>query len=77
MTLQKGSAEAKAWGDKMRTLRNGKRSTKTNEETAAAAVEETKEEPPPQKKTKMIKGSDEAKQHMAQLRSLKKKAREN
>jgi hypothetical protein len=77
MRLTKGSAEAKAWGERMKASRKPKAN-----QTAATDRKETTDEiklpaaAEPEKKrrtARFAKGTAEAKEHMAKLRSLKKR----
>ena len=83
--ITKGSTDAVEWGKKMRALRKGNSDkknvggeiidsgelieTKTTEPAAAtvvAAAEETR------KRSRLEKGSTEAKEHMAKIRAMRK-----
>ena len=76
--ITKGSAEAKAWGERMKALRGGKKPTTAVAPTTEAlptAEEEIKpmaEEQPKKRAGRLSKGSAEAKEHMAKLRSMVK-----
>jgi hypothetical protein len=70
--IQKGSAEAKAWGQKMKALRSGRR----GKAPAVASGDSIEEMPASITKKKragrLAKGSDAAKDFMAKLRSMKR-----
>jgi hypothetical protein len=75
--VQKGSPEAKAWGDKMKQLRKRGGATNLKPEEPITNEKETDTTPPPPstspRRIKFTKGSQEAKEHMAKLRAMKKK----
>jgi hypothetical protein len=84
MRLTKGSPEAIEWGKRMKALRNRGSSNlkqkadnyesdskvETKEEIESTAATEPKKK---QRAARFPKGSTEAKEHMAKLRSLKKR----
>ena len=74
VTFEKGSDEAKAYMAKLRAMRKGKQSTQNQTESMINNVEPVETNPieTPKRRGRLVKGSIEAREYMAQIRSKKK-----